>query len=240
MKKVEIITPQNVAIEYELAGLQLRIFASLIDYFCLFMLYISLVATSIAVLSRPPQWLLYVFLSFTVYTLVSEWWLNGQTLGKMAAGIKVVRLDGAPLQFSDSLTRWLLRVIDIFLSWGFLGMILISSSRWHQRLGDVIAHTVVIKVRTSAPPRLQDLLSFQDAGEYQPVYMPYLVFEQHEIILAKVTLDRMRRYKNEAHREALKMVADKIRKRINDPALEAVTDGNLVKGVITDYVMLTR
>ncbi|MGZ4917905.1 MAG: RDD family protein [Halobacteriota archaeon] len=74
----------------------------------------------------------------------------GQTVGKMAVNIKVVRAeDGGPIDFSRAAVRTILRIIDLipyFIPY-LLGAILIWSSdnNKKQRLGDRIANTVVVR-----------------------------------------------------------------------------------------------
>jgi uncharacterized RDD family membrane protein YckC len=73
---------------------------------------------------------------------------NGQTVGKMAVKIKVVReADGAPIDYSQAAVRTILRFLDL-IPYGIpylLGAILIWSSEEKQRLGDRVASTVVVK-----------------------------------------------------------------------------------------------
>jgi uncharacterized RDD family membrane protein YckC len=72
----------------------------------------------------------------------------GQTVGKMAVKIKVVReADGAPIDYAQAAVRTILRFLDeipYFIPY-LLGAILIWSSEEKQRLGDRVAHTVVVK-----------------------------------------------------------------------------------------------
>ncbi len=71
----------------------------------------------------------------------------GQTVGKMAVKIKVLREDGSMIDYADAVVRTVLRLIDLipyFIPY-LLGAILIWSSDKKQRLGDRAAHTVVVK-----------------------------------------------------------------------------------------------
>jgi uncharacterized RDD family membrane protein YckC len=71
----------------------------------------------------------------------------GQTVGKMAVRIKVVREDGTKIDYMDAVVRNVLRVIDLipyFIPY-LLGAILIWTSDKKQRLGDRVAHTIVVK-----------------------------------------------------------------------------------------------
>ncbi len=71
----------------------------------------------------------------------------GQTVGKMAVKIKVVKESGSKIDYADAVVRTILRIIDAipyFLPY-LLGAILIWTSDTKQRLGDRAAHTVVVK-----------------------------------------------------------------------------------------------
>jgi uncharacterized RDD family membrane protein YckC len=68
----------------------------------------------------------------------------GQTIGKMALGIKVVReADGAPIDYGEAAVRTILRIIDGLFDY-LIGAIFIWTSDEKQRLGDRVAHTVVV------------------------------------------------------------------------------------------------
>ena len=72
----------------------------------------------------------------------------GQTVGKMAVKIKVVReADGAPIDYSEAAVRTILRFLDLipYIIPYLLGATLIWSSDKKQRLGDRVARTVVVK-----------------------------------------------------------------------------------------------
>ncbi len=71
----------------------------------------------------------------------------GQTVGKMAVKIKVVREDGSKISYVDAAIRTILAIIDAipYVIPYLLGAILIWTSDTKQRLGDRAAHTVVVK-----------------------------------------------------------------------------------------------
>ncbi|MEM4246685.1 MAG: RDD family protein, partial [Candidatus Bathyarchaeia archaeon] len=68
----------------------------------------------------------------------------GATLGKKVLKIKVVKDDGSPCSIGASVIRNILRIIDVLPFIYIVGMILITRSPKKQRLGDRIAHTVVV------------------------------------------------------------------------------------------------
>jgi uncharacterized RDD family membrane protein YckC len=69
---------------------------------------------------------------------------QGATVGKMALGLRVTRTDGAPISWSESIIRNLLRIIDGLFVY-LIGAILIWTSPLKQRLGDRVAKTVVVR-----------------------------------------------------------------------------------------------
>jgi uncharacterized RDD family membrane protein YckC len=80
---------------------------------------------------------------FLVYYVCLEWWF-GATFGKIVAGARITGVDGGRLDFRRSLIRNLLRIIDavpIYLA----AAILVLVTKKRQRLGDMVAHTVVTR-----------------------------------------------------------------------------------------------
>ncbi len=96
--------------------------------------------------SGPGATLPYII--FLIYYIVLEATM-GATLGKLALGLRVVKADGSPISWGESIIRNLLRFIDVipgFIPY-LLGAILIWTSPTKQRLGDRLAKTVVVRRR---------------------------------------------------------------------------------------------
>src|SRR5262249_14330778 len=98
-------------------------------------------------------------LLFWGYFLIFEWLWNGQTPGKRAMGIRVVKDGGYPISFFDSVVRNLLRVVDCYFPPFFfaVGIISIFVHPRHKRIGDLAARTVVVIERPldfSLPPTM--------------------------------------------------------------------------------------
>ncbi|MFH1034432.1 MAG: RDD family protein [Pseudomonadota bacterium] len=77
------------------------------------------------------------------FTLLEGLW-QGRSLGKKLLGLRVVRQDGAPMDLHTALVRNLLRLVDGQLGY-LVGAILVWTSPLKQRLGDRVAHTLVVK-----------------------------------------------------------------------------------------------
>ena len=71
---------------------------------------------------------------------------TGQTLGKMAMKLKVVKQDGSALDWQGAIVRNVLRIIDGFFFY-IVGAIAVWMSKSKQRLGDMAAHTIVVRAQ---------------------------------------------------------------------------------------------
>ncbi len=94
-----------------------------------------------------PGAALQIIIPFVYYIVMEA--IQGATVGKMAFGIRVVKLDGSPMSWGESIVRNLLRIVD-HLPYAIpylLGALLIWTSPTKQRLGDRVAHTVVVHRR---------------------------------------------------------------------------------------------
>jgi len=88
------------------------------------------------------------FVDYFGYFVLCEMVSSGRSPGKRAAGIRVIRADGAPIGFKASLLRNICRLIDGFPQpLCLVGSVLILSTRANQRLGDLLAGTVVVRER---------------------------------------------------------------------------------------------
>ncbi|MEO1051472.1 MAG: RDD family protein [Bacteroidota bacterium] len=240
MQTIEINTTQNVVIKYEVAVLRDRILAFLLDFIILSATLIFLLLAFTAF--GEAGMYVYITLSsivFFFYTLVAEAAFNGQTIGKRALDIKVVRLDGKHPKISDYAMRWVFRMIDIYLSFGTLASIFVSSSSKGQRLGDLLADTTIIKVKPKTKLNFNDISKIKTLDNHAPDYPQVKKLSEADMLLIKTTIQRYQKYKNDAHRKALVTLAEKIKTQLN------ITNANprhieFLKALITDYVALTR
>jgi uncharacterized RDD family membrane protein YckC len=71
---------------------------------------------------------------------------SGQTIGKSLTHLKVVKEDGSKCDFGSAFVRNILRIVDHLPFLYILGIILIAATDKRQRLGDMLAKTIVVKV----------------------------------------------------------------------------------------------
>lgn len=91
-------------------------------------------------------YLLGLVLVFFLYFIILEG-RSGQTVGKRLMSIKVVREDGSSCGYGPATVRNLARIIDVLPFLYLLGFIVIIRSDKRQRLGDIIAKTIVVRSR---------------------------------------------------------------------------------------------
>ncbi|MDX1665718.1 MAG: RDD family protein [Saprospiraceae bacterium] len=248
MKTIEIRTSQNVVIDYELASLRERVFAFFIDilifgllYFLLFLLGLNIFGNEL-IASGLTFYLFNVLLplsGFLAYQFFSEALAGGQSWGKRLLGIRVVRLDGREPELSDYLLRAIFHLVDTLTSSGIIAALLISSSANNQRLGDLTAHTTVVRVRQRQRFSLEDILKISTLEEYRPRYPRVAELSEEDMLIVKATLTRYRNYRNRAHRQLVERLSDRLAGLLE---IEEVPRNRVdfLKTLIRDYIVLTR
>ncbi|MDT8415843.1 MAG: RDD family protein [Flavobacteriaceae bacterium] len=175
MDSFQIETAQNIQISQQVAGIGDRVLAFIIDILVIFIYYLVFVYFIIINMGgnfSDHYWLIFVLtLPIMLYSLLLETFFNGQTVGKMALNIRVVKRDGTQPAFSNYLIRWLLRILDILLSSGGLAVLMIMVGGKGQRLGDLAAGTAVIKEGLYRPPSLEKFSKIVPDSNYQPVFL---------------------------------------------------------------------
>jgi uncharacterized RDD family membrane protein YckC len=146
------------------AGIGSRFVAVLVDHLIWGAGLIVLVLLSLVILPgihmlgglSPAWWLGFFFLAVFLiqwgyFALFEAFW-NGRTPGKRVAKIRVIHRSGRAISFMEALARNLVRIIDYLPSFYAVGVIAIFVSRQHQRLGDLVAGTLVVRDREIDTP----------------------------------------------------------------------------------------
>ena len=166
--QVEVITPENIAFQYTVAGPFRRFPAFVLD------LMIRLaVATGVLILvmclgAFTPGTAGVAVAGFMILLFLLEWFyggvletlMNGQTPGKWVMGIRVLTTDGQPINGIQAVMRNIFRTLDMspMLSLEVLGvpqaaylfptfafaLVTMALNRRYQRLGDIVAGTMVV------------------------------------------------------------------------------------------------
>ncbi len=191
MANLQIGTTQNVSLDYTVAGVGERILAFLIDAFILFLyaVLVDQVASYIGYVYEDG-WTqrglaALIFLPAMCYSLLTQSIFNGRTVGKMLLKIRVVRRDGSPVSWSNYLVRWMLRLVDIWLFFGSIGLLAMLFSEHHQRLGDAAAGTVVVSTRQRV--NISHTILEEVAEDYTPVFSNVTNLTDRDVRLIKET-----------------------------------------------------
>jgi uncharacterized RDD family membrane protein YckC len=160
----EQVTGEAVALDLPPASFATRALALSLDLFVLFLAQFLTFWVLIVAFTQLDEALgAALLLVSTVLLLVGvpvavETLTRGRSLGKFAAGLRVVRDDGGPIRFRQALTRGLVSVFEFYLPPLFFSTALISSltNPRGKRLGDRLAGTYVVRVRVGRgqPPVL--------------------------------------------------------------------------------------
>ena len=169
-----IETPERVQLHFALASIGNRFLACAFDHLLqvLFLLLLVFIGSFVSDwteaslgFTNAPKWLqalliICVFLIWTGYFVVFEWLGNGQTPGKRWLKLRVIREDGRPITFWEAAVRNLIRLFDImpfpFYSAGLISVFISPSD---QRVGDLVAATVVIREREAEAPTFSEVFT---------------------------------------------------------------------------------
>jgi len=212
MKTIIIPTTQNIELEYPVATFGERILAGLIDwlvFWVYFLVMLYLVNSSpqgsqsftnyVSNLSAIIQLLL---LPAVGYTLICESLFNGQTLGKFLMRMRTIRTDGASPTFSNYLIRWMLRFVDVWLSFlifwlasgefipfipGLVGLLTLGINKNNQRLGDLAAGTSVVKLKLVTT--FGDTIFVETDQDYEVKFPEIQRLSDRDVSILKEVLD---------------------------------------------------
>lgn len=191
MTNLAINTTQNVNLDYKIVSVGERILAFLIDL-VLFSIYLYVVEVITALMGAAisDNWTIFglqqlLLLPVMFYSLYMNIIFNGRTIGKMVLGMRVVRTDGYPVHWSNYLTLWMLRILDIWMFWGAVGLLSIVFSEKKQRVGGMASGTVVISTRNKVKidhTALEELMK-----DYEPTFPSAINLTDRDARLIKET-----------------------------------------------------
>jgi len=158
-----IKTPEGIEFSLLLAGPITRFLAWAIDLGTIIALItiLNVVFGLLGILSRDLAMAANIIGFFIVsigYGILTEWYWQGQTLGKRLLRLRVMDEQGLRLQFSQIVIRNLLRFVDSLPALYLVGGLACLFNRRAQRLGDFAANTVVVWSPRIAEPDLNQLL----------------------------------------------------------------------------------
>ena len=211
MAAIQINTPFNIALDFEVAPLHKRILAYVCDLIILVIYSWGMRTFLYKVIEVENNWygidIVLVSIPMLLYAFVCEIAMHGQSIGKKLFGLRVMSLEGGEPTVSQYLLRWATRffewplvfgmvfpgfwVILQLFAVGFLGVFvvgIIAITKSNQRLGDLGAGTVVVdtKVKTYLHETIFLDISHQD---YNVQFTEVMKLTDRDINTIKSILD---------------------------------------------------
>lgn len=158
--ELRVVTPEAVELELDSAGLASRFLAAWLDMMILFtVLYAVLTVASIGVAAGATGGaagdgvfavVMLLILTFALLVLWPTIWevaTKGRSIGKLALGLRVVTIEGAPIGVRHAVIRGALGLFEILLTAGVVAVGVALGSRRFRRMGDHLAGTIVVRER---------------------------------------------------------------------------------------------
>ena len=158
---------------------------------------------------------------------------NGRTVGKLLLKMRVVRVDGTPVHWSNYLVRWMLRLVDIWIFVGAIGILSILFSSKRQRLGDAAAGTVVISTKNKT--KVSHTILEEVADTYVPKFTNVTLLTDKDVRLIKDTFRIARNSKDFKTMKALRVKVESILATESD-----LFDEQYLDTVLKDYNFYTQ
>lgn len=155
---VEMITGDAVTLAVPPAPLALRIAGAAIDLVAIVALQIGLYLTLSRVTGGASDALIAAAITTITIVVFVAWPAGFETIsggrspGKLVCGTRVVRDDGGPITFQHAFTRAMLGTVELYGSGSVIALTSALISRRHQRLGDRLAGTYVVRARNAWTP----------------------------------------------------------------------------------------
>jgi uncharacterized RDD family membrane protein YckC len=155
-----IVTPEAVVLEFDSAGAGSRGVGELLDVLLMVVAFWVVALVILlglgAAASEAVAWIAVVAVTilfmvvFFGYPIGAETAFNGRTLGKAAMGVRVVTVEGGPVRVRHAAIRGLIGFAEIYLTFGLVALLAIIFSKRNQRLGDMVAGTIVLRERNAS------------------------------------------------------------------------------------------
>jgi len=232
---ITVHTTQNIDIDYEIGGLGERIVARIIDI----AIFIPFLFVGVFLGISDAKAFIIIFFAvigivFVFYDLFCEVFFNGQSLGKRTMKIRVISLDGARPKFSQFLLRWLFRIVDFSMTGGLCALITAAVTDNGQRVGDLVAGTVLIK--TSPRTTINNLIFPLIDNTYEPAFPQAAQLSDQDIALIHEVIET---YSKNGNTQFVYHMADSIRNHLSISLPPEMNSLQFLQTIIKDYTHIT-
>jgi uncharacterized RDD family membrane protein YckC len=230
MLSVKLDTGFNIEVDFPISPFYKRILAFIVDLFTIwlyFYLFTKLELLLPARLLSENKWIgEAIGVPVIFYFPLMEIFTNGQTVGKTVMGIRVITWEGGRATISQYLIRWIFLLVD-FPVWIF-PMIYMSALPWYssvlvftgiasvvissksQRVGDILAGTIIIFMRSKTS--LKDTVFIEVEAGYIPRYPKVMQMSDKDLNSLKMIIENVK--KNNNHELAFR-IAERIKSKLN-------------------------
>ena len=237
MSELQINTTQNVKILFTAAGAGERLLAFAIDT-AIKIGYVLVLNWTFGFFENMDEWsqiAINTVLSFPVmfYTLLLESLLDGQTIGKRALKIRVVKIDGYQASLADYVIRWIFRIVDIYI-FG-IGFFVMLFNKKKQRLGDMAAGTAVIALRDKV--NISHTILEELKVDYVPTYPNVIKLSDNDARIIKDTFTAAKLAKDYS---TLIKLRNKLVEVVDIKDIKQKTDIEFIDVILKDYNYYTQ
>jgi len=242
--KHTIETPEQMSLEFAVAGIGSRFLALAIDTLLqlgigLFLLIVLAVlgwtGTQLG-LRAHGLWLaallgVITFLLMFGYFAIFEIFWNGQTPGKRMIGIRVVKDSGRPLTPAETIGRNLLRIVDQLPAFYAVGVLVALMNAQNKRLGDFIAGSLV--VRESPMTELKPIWQTAQSPAEHPAgaRLSTAVLSLEELALIDTFLHRRYDLAPDVRSRTAEQILSRLKPKLTAAALEQASTESLLEAL---------
>lgn len=231
-----IVTAEAVAITVDVAGLGSRMIAAIVDLAIQGVAAIPVILAGAAAAGSDGSVTGVVIMAIGLFLLLWGYYplweglWRGRTPGKRVQRLRVVNVDGHPAGWTPILLRNLLRIVD-FLPWSYaIGAITMLLTKRSQRIGDLVAGTIVIREPRVPEPLALDLTAL--SGDEAPFDTTRL--GEQEYALVRSFLQRREQLDPTARATLASTLAGTFRPRVGAPA-QPMSDEEFLEGIARSF-----
>jgi uncharacterized RDD family membrane protein YckC len=246
--KLTIETPEQTALEFNIAGVGSRFLALALDTLIqiaasmVFVIGGAIIFRALLPLASGATWAIallgvLLFVIFIGYFAIFESVWNGQTPGKRLIGIRVIKDTGRPIAPSEAVARNLLRLVDQMpgILYG-VGIVSALVSKQNKRLGDFVAGTIVVREQELRDFRpLWQAPASSSAATYGAVRLT-----AEEFSLVETFLNRREALPPEVRYRMAEQIAGRITAKLEVPAAMMLSSEKLLEAVAAERRMSAK